>query len=202
MINKKKPTLWWLALAPIIFVLGAGGGTALLILRIIGLHEGQTFLVPSTQDIHIVEPGTYILWHDDKITFEGTVYNKPESLPDQAKIVLTHDGEKIPMRTSWGSGSTSGTHEKKEVGRYQLETPGEYTLSVEGFSENRVFSFGRSELKGVLVAALVCLLLNLLGWFGAPAIFIIVLVMRAQRKKVLANNNLNLIEKCAHCSKG
>lgn len=190
MTHKKKPSLWWLILAPIIFVLGAGGGTALLIWRVIGLHEGEIFLVPSTQTFQIVEPGTHILWHDYKITFEGTVYNKPESLPDQARIILTHDGEEVPMRKSWGSSSISGTHEKKEIGRYKIATPGDYRLSVEGFSEKRVFSFGRSELKEVLFAALGCLLLNLGGWFGAPAIVIVVLVIRTRRNRELANQPL------------
>ncbi|MDA3799911.1 MAG: hypothetical protein PF692_12615 [Kiritimatiellae bacterium] len=187
MKSKKKPSLWWIALAPIIFIFGVGGGTALLLWRVIGLHEGQTFLVPSAQEFQITEPGTYILWHDYKITFDGIVYNKPESLPDQVSIQLRHEEKEVPMRTSWGASSTSGTHEKKEIGRYGITTPGKYTLSVNGLKEKRVFSFGRSEIKGLLLAALICLLLNLFGWLGAPALVAVVLVMRARRGKESAN---------------
>ena len=191
MKQKPKPSLWWLVAAPLLFLLGAGGGTALLIWQVIGLHKGETFPVPSTQTFNLDEPGTYILWHDHKITFQGKVYNKPESLPDQAVISLKHDGTEIPMRGSWGSGTTSGQHEKKEIGRYIIEMPGQYTLSASGFDEERVFSFGRSGLKGVLWATVACLLLNLLGWFGAPVIIVVVLVQRARKKKELANQALH-----------
>ncbi len=88
MKQKVRPSLWWFATAPLLFLLGAGGGTALLVAQIIGLHGGETFLAPSTQALSIEEAGTYILWHDHQIIFQGKTYNKPEGLPDQAVIRL------------------------------------------------------------------------------------------------------------------
>ena len=135
MSDKIKPSLWWLAFAPVMFLIGAGGGTSLLVWQVLGLNAGQPFPVPSKQEFKIDEPGTYVLWHNYKITFNGTVYNKPESLPGQAEILLTHEGREVPMKSSWGVTTTSGNHEKKEIGRHEIDTSGEYTLMFRAFTQ-------------------------------------------------------------------
>jgi len=177
---ERKPSLWWLVLAPLIFLLGAGGGTALLIVRIASLSKGETFLAPVERSFAIEEPGTYILWHDYRILFEGRAFNTEPSLPSGAGIRLSHRGEEIPTARSWGATVTSGQHEKSEVARYVIEEPGEYTLAITGLHEDHVFSFARSGVKGILGAAFACLLLNLLGWIGAPVVIIVVLVRRSR----------------------
>jgi hypothetical protein len=188
MKQKIKPSLWWLIAAPLLFLLGAGGGTALLIWQVLGLHKGEPFLVPSTQTIKIEKKGTYILWYDYKIVFQGKVFHKSESLPDQCVIKMQHEEMVIPMSGTWGTSMTSGQHEKKEIGRYTIDKPGEYTLSVLGFEDERVCSFSRSGLKGVLGAAVACLFLNLLGWFGAPGVVLAVLMLRSRSQKKLTSN--------------
>ena len=180
---KRGPSLWWLGVAALVFLFGAGGGIALLVWQIVGLGGGDTFLVPSTQVLQVDAPGTYILWHDYQVTFEGKVYNKEPALPDQTILRLTHEGEEMPMASVWGSTVTSGQHAKTDVGRYEIDEPGEYTLHVTGFDEARVFSFGQSRLKDILSAVVGCVLLSLLGWLGGPAIMAVVLILRSQRPK-------------------
>jgi hypothetical protein len=184
---KQKPSLWWLAVAPLVFILGAGGGTALLMWQVLGSHGGDTFLVPSTQTFAIEEPGTYVLWHDHQIVFEGKSFSKSDGLPDQAIIKLTHQQTEVPMSGTWGATVTSGQHEKKEVGRFTIDQPGSYVLSASGFTEEHVFSFARSGVGRVIWAALLCLLLNLIGWLAPPVILIIVLVMRSRSVKSGSN---------------
>ena len=180
---KRGPSLWWMAVAALLFLFGAGGGIALLVWQIMGLDGSDPFLAPSTQELRLDVPGTYILWHDYQITFEGTVYNKEPTLPDQTVLRLTHDGKELPMASLWGSTVTSGQHAKMEVGRYEIETPGAYTLHVGGFNEPRVLSFAQSRLKDIFLAVLGCLFLSLLGWLGSPIIIVVVLILRSQRPK-------------------
>ena len=183
MTAKQKPSLWWLATAPLIFFLGVFGGTALIVWQAINLNEGDPFIAPSIQTINIEQAGTYALWNDYKINYNGKIYSKPEDLPDQTTISLKINDKNIKMLKSWNSSSASGQHEKLEVGRYCIEVPGTYILEISGLTEDRVFSFGRSNMSGLLWAAVSCLILNLLGWLGAPAIIIIVMVKRNKGEK-------------------
>jgi len=185
MNTKPKPSLWWLALAPVLFILGVGGGTAILIYQTFTLPPGQTFLVPSVQTVEVKEPGTYLLWHDNRILFQGKVYNKPAFLPDQAVIRLEFEGREIPSQSTWGASTTSNQHEKREIGRYALDELGTYTLAVSGFTEEHVFSFGRSALKKIVGAAIACGILNLIGFLGAPILIAVVLILRDRSRKKL-----------------
>jgi len=185
MNTKPKPSLWWLALAPILFILGVGGGTSLLIWQVLNLPAGQTFLVPSVQTVEVKEPGTYLLWHDNRILFQGKTYNKEPYLPDQTVIRLEIDGQEIPTQRSWNASSRTEQTQKLEIGRYALTELGTYTLSVSGFTEEHVFSFGRSALKGIVWAAIACGILNLIGFLGAPILIAVVMIRRDHSKKNL-----------------
>lgn len=170
-------------LAPLIFLSGVGGGTFVLIRQMITLPDDDTFSAPASRTLRINEPGKYVLWHDYKVMFNGRMYNKPEALPDQTVISLTRDGREIPGNPSLSSCVTSGQNEKRSVMRYQLDEAGEYMFSITGLDEERIFSFGPSRIKDILFAIALCLVLNLFGWIGAPAVVVIVLVKRAGGSK-------------------
>jgi len=177
---KRSPSLWWLVLAPFLFLGGVGGGTAILIRQILHLPPGHTFLVPSVQTIEVTEPGTYLLWNNNRTVFEGKAYNKEPYLPDQAIIRLESGEQEIPTQRSWGASTTSDQSQKVEIGRYALDTLGTYTLNVSGFTEEHVFSFGRYALQEVVTAAIACLVLNLLGWFGTPIFIALIFILRSR----------------------
>jgi len=177
---KRKPSLWWLVLAPLLFILGMGGGTAILIYQVMRLPAGETFRAPSVQTIEVTEPGTYLVWHNNRISFDGTFYNKSAFLPDQTTIRLEQDGHVIAPRRSWGSSTSSEQSQKVEVGRYDLTEKGVYTLSITGFTEPHIFSFGRSDLSKLFMAAIVCLILNLIGWFGTPIFIALIFILRSR----------------------
>jgi hypothetical protein len=177
---KRKPSLWWLVLAPLLFILGMGGGTAILIYQIMQLPAGETFCVPSVQTIEVTEPGTYLVWHNNRISFDGTFYNKSAALPDQTVIRLEQDGNVIAPQRSWGSSSSSEQSQKIEVGRYELTEKGTYTLSVTGFTEPHIFSFGLSALGKLFMAGILCLVLNLIGWFGTPIFIALIFILRSR----------------------
>jgi len=192
--RKYKPSLWWLAVAPVIFLLGVGGGTALLLSQVIGQGGEFSFVAPTTQTFDVEEAGTYVLSHDYKVVFEGMAYDKPVALPGPVSISLKGDGGEVEMDESWGSGSTSADHERKEVGRFKIADPGSYTLSISGLDEPRVMTLAQSVIIRIVFAAIASLLLNLLGWFGGPAIVIMVLATRLKNKRRFRSEHPELFE--------
>ena len=181
----RKLSLWWLALSPLILVLGVGGSSLLALRAIQAMDSVRAFLVPSTQLLAIEEPGVYMLWHDYEGIVQGKVYKSPEALPDGATIVLKNEltAEEIPMVPLGGSTGKSGQHKRVELGRYTILVPGKYVLSVSGFDDQRVLSFDqvypdrfrRSAIQGNIVYAL--------GWLGALLVIVVVIVLRRDNQK-------------------
>jgi len=178
---RRKLSLWWLAVAALLFVAGTGGGIAVLVHGIISLPEGHTFLVPSTQTFQLAEPGPYVVWHDYQTTIKGKVFNKPAELPDQTTITLTHKGKEIPTAKLWSSTITSGQHQKVSIARYHIEEPGAYSLTVEGLAEPRVFTFSRPIFKPLFQAILSGVFLILFGWLGASIGVAFILILRSRK---------------------
>ncbi len=194
MKRKYKPSLWWIALAPIILIVGVGGGTTILLTQILNQGGEETFVAPMTRTFDIESPGTYIVSHDYKIVFRGKSYDRPAALPDKTFISLKGKSGELEMDESWGSGSTSGEHERKEVGRYSIEEAGAYTLSISGLTDPHVMTFSQSVIGQIILAAIASFILNIAGWFGAPAIVIIVLSRRLLNRRKFRSENPELFE--------
>lgn len=184
MKQKYKPALYWLTLAPVFFVIGVGGGTAILLKKVLNPPAEATFVAPITRTFEIDKPGSYILNHNYKATFNGHQFDNVPNLPESAVIRLKNSEGEIQMQESWGSGSTSQTDSRKEIGRFEIASPGDYTLSVSGLAEPHLITFGESVMMGIVGAAAIGLLLNLIGWFGAPAVVILVLSQRLKNKRL------------------
>jgi hypothetical protein len=192
--RKYKPSLWWLAVAPVVFLLGVGGGTTLMLKQVLGQGGEISFVAPTTRTFEVEDPGTYVLSHDYKVTFEGMPYDKPAALPGQVSISLKGDDGEVEMADSWGSGSTSADHERQEVGRFKIAKPGSYTLSISGLAEPRVLTLAQSVIVKIVFATIACLLLNLFGWFGGPAIVIMVMATRLTNKRRFRSERPELFE--------
>lgn len=184
MDQKLKPSIYWLALAPLLFLAGVGGGTAVLLKKILDPPAEATFVAPITRTFKIKNPGSYVLSHNYKAIFNGHQFDNPPNLPESAVISLKNSGGAINMEESWGSGSTSSTDSRKEIGRFEITEPGDYTLSISGLPEPHLITLGKSVIMGIVSTAAVCILLNLIGWFGAPAVIIIVLSQRLKNKRL------------------
>ena len=180
---KYKPSLWWLALAPLFLVVGVGGGTTILLKEVLRPASSSTFVAPAVRTFDLTEPGTYVLSHDYRIAFMGRKYEEDANLPDGTAVSLKGPDGDVAMEESWGSGSTSEEHERKEIGRFEIRTPGSYVLTVEGLDSPRVLTFSQSVIARIILSAAASILLSLLGWFGAPAVVIVVLSARLRDKR-------------------
>lgn len=194
MKRKYKPSLWWIALAPIILIIGVGGGTAILLTQVLNQGAEETFVAPTTRTFDIESPGTYIVSHDYKIVFRGKSYDQPAALPEKAYISLKNESGELTMDKSWGSGSASGKHERKEVGRFKIKKPGTYTLSISDLAEPHVMTFGQSVIVQIILASIASFVLNIAGWFGGPALVIIVLTKRLLAKRKFRSEHPEFFE--------
>lgn len=183
MKRKYTPSLWWIALAPLFLVVGVGGGTTLLLREV--LHRGTeiTFKAPVSRTIAIDDPGTYILSHDYRIMYRGKKYEEDPALPESAQITLMGPDGAITMEKSWGSGSTSEEHSRIEIGRFEIPAPGDYALTVANLPSPRVMTLSESVIVQIIMSAIASILLSLLGWFGAPAVVIVVVAKRIRNKR-------------------
>ncbi len=189
-----KPSLWWIALAPILLITGVGGGTALLLTEVFNTGTEITFTAPADRTFTIDDPGTYIISHDYRTYFRGRKYDEDPQLPESTQVSIKGPSGDVPIKESWGSGSTSEEHSRVEVGRCEITSPGEYTLSVSGLPAPRVMTFSQSVIVRIVFSAIASILLSLLGWFGAPALVIIVLSNRLKDKRRLRAENPQLFE--------
>ena len=187
-MQKTGLSLWWILPAPIILVAGIGGGLMWLFQAMTGIPSDTIqFRTPGTIPFELANPGTYVLWHDAQAVFQGRIYNNSSDLPDDLRVSLVdvETGNEVYMRRAIGTRRLSKKHIRHTVGKFDIEKPGDYELSVAGDEQARIFAMGSSYMGKLAVAAVACAALNLVGWIGSLAIVIGVLVKRTQMKRIL-----------------
>jgi len=149
--------------------------------------DAVQFSTPGSTSFELADPGPYVLSHDARAVFQGQVYDNSSDLPDRLRISLvnTDTGNEIYMRRGIGTRRLSERHVRHTVGKFDVETPGNYELSVTGDNKVRIFAMGPSYMGKLTMAAVACAGLNLVGWIGALVITMTVLVKRIHMKRLL-----------------
>jgi putative Mn2+ efflux pump MntP len=129
----------------IIFVIGMLMPFAFII-PLFFQDSGTTFCTPGSVEIKVEKPGRYYLWNNYYTVFEGRSYSFDKQLPGGMTFSLVDkkNGSDVPMQTGSGMSSESGSQKRASVGYFDLPEPGQYTLSVTGNKQARIFSFGKS----------------------------------------------------------
>ena len=135
-----------------------------------------TFRAPGSVDVIIEKPGRYYLYNNYSTVFEGRSYSFAEELPHglSFSLIEKESGASVPMNSDLSISSEAGSQLKSSIGYFKLIRPGQYTLTVSGNMEDRIFSFGESffghrfknMILGMLVAfaaAITALVLIVLG---------------------------------------
>ena len=124
--------------------------------------DSQPFVVPGKVEVQADAPGDYYLWNDYRIRHEGKTYSSSMFLPDGTTITVTDDqGEELYLEENASISLNNMDHYKNSIGFVTLDKAGTYTIHVEGFEEERVFSwspfdameFVTSLFKGIAFAA-------------------------------------------------
>jgi putative Mn2+ efflux pump MntP len=108
---------------------------------------------PGSVEITIDKPGRYYLWNNYSTVFEGRSYSFDKELPNGLSFSLIEEDSSstIPMKSDLSISSASGSEKKSSIGYFKLMKPGQYTLSISGNTEERIFSFGESIFGNVVL---------------------------------------------------
>ena len=130
--------------------------------------QQQQFVVPSTTEVEVGEPGRHYLWNDYQTFYDGKNYSQSKSIPDGIEIhVADLDGKSLPFTSDTSISSSVGSYSKNSIGYVEVDSPGKLTVAVSGSPDNRVFSFSKSEIMKILGLIFggigLCLLLTTAG---------------------------------------
>jgi hypothetical protein len=136
----------------VLFVAGAFVVPGIMIFSLILDREApRQFLVPGSVDVTVEKPGRYFHWNNHQTIFEGRTYDTSESLPGGLVITITDErGQKLPFIPDGSMSNQNGAMSKKSIGYVEVTASGRLHVSVEGNSDNRVFSFAPSDLMKIL----------------------------------------------------
>jgi len=122
-------------------------------------HEVQ-FEVPGIQEVSVEKPGRYYLWNDYQTVYAGRSYNQSEHIPGGMQIdIRDSDGNLLPFTSDTSMSSTGDGSAKNTIGYVEVIKPGKVKVDVSGGSDERIFSFGPTDLARMfflLPAGLVC----------------------------------------------
>lgn len=167
----------------LLFLLGAFVVPLLLILPLL-LNDSaeEQFLVPGSVEVTVDEPGRYYLWHDFRTVYEGVSYSKPEEIPDGLDIsVKTEGGEELVLMASGTMSSSTGASARRTIGYVDVADPGRLTVTVNGDSEPRVFSFSQSGMKSIFLRIFGGAIVSMLMAFAGIGLVIWGIVKLAKR---------------------
>ncbi len=150
-INMKKG-LKTLIAGVLLFLIGAFVVPIAFILPVIldDSHERQ-FIIPGSTEVEIAEPGRYYLWNDFQTVYDGKSYNRSKSIPDGLEITVKDEsGRSLAFSSDTSISSSSGSSSKNSIGYIDVEKPSKLSVSVQGGSEQRIFSFSQSGIMKIL----------------------------------------------------
>lgn len=164
----------------ILFVVGAIIVPALffgsLVFYLLTEKSIAKFIIPAKTEVAIEKEGRYYVWNEYQTIFEGKTYSSSEELPGGLEISLvdTKNGNAFEFVSDQSITSSTGNSQKNAIGYFEIERPGEYTLSVSGETSPRVFSFGKSFLNAnsIIIALIVFPIEMLIGIGGFVLIII------------------------------
>lgn len=136
----------------VLFVAGAFVVPAAIVIPLIlNQTKAKQFLVPGSVEISAETPGRYYLWNDFLTVFNGRTYQSPEELPGGLEITITDGGgSRLTFVSDGSTSSSNGSSSKRSIGYVEVTTPGNLTVAVSGNTDQRVFSFARSEILKIL----------------------------------------------------
>lgn len=145
------------------------------------------FLIPGSIEINVEEAGRYYVWNEYETIYEGKTYSKPKDLPDNLEISMQKkDGSlQLDFMGDHSIYMSSGSSSRKSIGYFQITEAGDYILDVQGETDSRVFSFGRSHLDLFRFLLLIFIggPVGLLSAFVGFILVIVAIIKMVQSKK-------------------
>jgi hypothetical protein len=153
----RRSHVWWYAIGASLVLIGIIAAAPVSLVWFLKNKTPSTqFLTPGTKEIEIVKPGKYYLWFDYQTIYKGQSFNSSEEIPNGLKFRLVELSSRntIEMTSDFSCKVSSNDCQSKSVGRFQIESPGKYLISVDGDSPERIFSFSGDTI-GILLKTMI-----------------------------------------------
>ncbi len=145
-----------------------------------------SFLSPGVHKVNLEEVGTYSIYIESEIQYEGRQYSVPDGSIEKLEIKVNKDGVKIPVRRADIFYTYNKDGNKVEIhSNFDITEPGEYEINSTMKSEQNeeiILSVGIKN-QGMLrvlqftVGASVVILIGVLQFIGYITMGIIKLIM-------------------------
>jgi len=145
--------------AGLILFLGAFIVPVLFVLPVIMAKSDEVqFKAPGKTEFTAKDAGRFYLWNDFQTVYAGKTYNQSEKLPGGLDIhIKDANGHELTLLTDTSISENNGTDSKKSIGYVETTQPGKLTIEITGGTEERIFSFGKSNILkifGLIFASL------------------------------------------------
>lgn len=117
---------------------------------------GHAFVSPAPTSFTVTEPGNYTLWISNEEMVNGQLVKFPEDVPSTMAFKLTRDADQAEIPLLPSMTKTVTIRSKKRTGHLvaNLHEAGQYTLTITGSSEPRVFYFAKDFVMKMVGAIL------------------------------------------------
>lgn len=186
----KLTSRWWHLLSVVIFLGCAVGAPVFMVFSMIGhFSSGEEFFVPGTHALSLKEPGEYVIWNVVSEFRDGRQYEFSNNLPNgtHIKVINGSTGKEIPTEGTMNSSESSGTTERSSICSFKVQTPGAYSVVVDGTSDQRLLMIRHAITANLLWLILVGGIVSVLGWIIPLVISVMVEVCHSRMKKALVN---------------
>ena len=185
---KVTPGRWVYALSGGLLVVAI----VIAVLIVIGLvrsaEDIQQMVAPGETTMELDATGTYGVFYERDTVFQGQSFSGPEALPGLNVILVSQDtGEQISVRRPFGESFTYdfGDRSGELAGKFEVESPGTYTVTTTGEGPEVVIAIGRYSFRGLFASIGGIIVCALMALVGAVLVIVFFFVRRSNRKRLM-----------------
>ncbi len=182
------PSRLWLAVIPILLIVGIGGSARWLAHAIRQTPTGATvwMVTPGTRLIQVDRAGLYRLWHVPRATVGEQRFDYARERPTTltVTVVRVETGDDIAAQPTWGIPRSSPFGLGYPLKKIYLPAPGSYKMSVTGPGPERFVIFGPSLFERLFQAVMAAAALNVLALGISAWLLVTVIACRIKATRV------------------
>jgi hypothetical protein len=176
-----RPAAIWYAIGALIIITGMVAALVGALHDVSGLDSKFTrFAMPGSVDLHIVEPGQYVIYYEHRSVVDGEIFQTP-SVTDIKCSVTNRSGEAVAINpTAYTATYTLGGREGTTLAEFSVPSPGTYVISCAYPSGKgtRVALAVAPSIAGDTLAKMFKWVALALGSLGVGLVVLIVTVVR------------------------
>ncbi|MGH2779557.1 MAG: hypothetical protein ACRDJB_13025, partial [Actinomycetota bacterium] len=147
----------------------------------------QQMVAPGEAAMELDETGTHGVFYERDTVFQGQSFSGPEALPALELVLVNENtGEQVTVRPPFGESFTYdlGDRSGELVGKFEVESPGTYSVSATGEGPEVVIAVGRYSFRGLFASIGGIILCAFMALVGAVLFIVFFFVRRSNRKRL------------------